>query len=165
MARRLASCPLACPPMPSATTNKPNCSAFELSVRSPWAAKRLSSFGLCWRLMPGLERVPTTRLILRPVNCSTGGPGNAGAVLTSSPVYGSVLSNSTCPFLNWLGDISLVGWSYIEAAGTSPGAGGDCIGAGGGDDGERAALPCNPASAGESGTRQFEQNLSIGSTG
>src|SRR5881398_2714960 len=107
--------------MPSATTNKPKCSAFELSVRSPWAAKRLSSFGLCWRLMPGLERVPTTRLILRPVNCSTGGPGNAGAVLISSPVYGSVLSNSTCPFLNWPGDISLVGRSYIEAAGTSQG--------------------------------------------
>src|SRR5438067_9023038 len=117
--------------------------------------------------MPGLERVPTTRLILWPVNCSTGGPGNAGAVLTSSPVYGSVLSKSTWPFLNWPGDISLVGWSYIEAAGTSPGAGagGDCIGAGGGDDGGRAARPCIPASAGESGARQFAQNLSIGSTG
>src|SRR2546425_9428095 len=60
---------------------------------------------------------------------------------------------------------SLVGWSYIEAAGTSPGAGGDCIGAGGGDDGERAARPYNPASAGESGAWQFEQNLSFGSTG
>src|SRR5881394_2320114 len=115
--------------------------------------------------MPGLERVPTTRLILRPVNCSTGGPGNAGAVLTSSPVYCSVLSNSTCPFLNWLGDISLVGWSYIEAAGTSPGEDGDCIGAGGGDDdGGRAARACIPTSAGESGARQFAQNLSIGST-
>src|SRR2546421_10831322 len=115
--------------------------------------------------MPGFVRVPTARLILRPVNCSREAPGKAGAVFTSSPAKGSVLSNSTCPFLNWLGDISLVGWSYIEAAGTSPGAGGDCIGAGGGDDGGRAARPCNPASAGESGVRQFAQNLSIVRTG
>src|SRR5436309_11419985 len=108
--------------------------------------------------MPGLERVPTTRLILRPVNCSTGGPGNAGAVLTSSPVYGSVLSNSTCPFLNWLGDISLVGWSYIEAAGTSPGAGGGDA-TGGGDDGGRVARRCNPDSVGEGTARQFVEKL------
>src|SRR5438128_974835 len=122
----------------------------------------LSSFGLCWRLMPGLLRVPTSRLILRPVNCSTGGAANGGAVLASMLAYGTVLSNSAEPFPNGPGGISFVGWSYIEAAGTSPETGGDGIGTAGGDDGGGAARPRNPTSVSESGDLQLAQKLSLG---
>lgn len=36
---------------------------------APCMANRLSSLGLCLRLIPGSERVPTARLRLRPLNC------------------------------------------------------------------------------------------------
>src|SRR6266849_11027659 len=119
--------------MPSATTKRPNCCACELRVRSPCAAKRLSSFGLCCRLIPGFERVPTSRLILRPLYRSTG-----ARVEISSTVKGSVFSSSSCPFLELLGDISCVGSSYIEPEGVSPCWDGTVAGpwdGAGGDDG------------------------------
>src|SRR5436305_15076572 len=105
MAKRLASCPLACPPIPSATTNKPNCCCCEFWVLAPCIAKRLSSFGLCLRLIPGSERDPTARLKLRPCSCCT--------------EYGTVFSASACQFLDLYGDLYIVVWSLIDEAGIS----------------------------------------------
>src|SRR5438034_1636186 len=104
-------------------------------------ANRLSSFGLCLRLMPGSVRVPTTRLRLRPVTCST--------------LYGfSVISAcaSGCP----LGGNCMVGISLIEGAACAAGwgigdAGGFLIvgtspaGVAGG-----LARKCNPEALGDS---------------
>src|SRR5260221_5605423 len=74
-------------------------------------ANRLSSFGLCLRLMPVSVRVPTTRLRLRPVTCS---------ILY---VF-SVISASGCP----LDGNCKVGISLIEGAACGAGWGMGAIG-------------------------------------
>src|SRR5260370_14891227 len=108
-------------------------------------ANRLSSFGLCLRLMPGSVRVPTTRLRLRPVTCS---------ILY---VF-SVISASGCP----LDGNCKVGISLIEGAACGAGWGmgdiggflivGTSAGATGG-----LACKCNPEALGESRYRQLGQ--------
>src|SRR5258708_31871219 len=67
--------------------------------------------------MPGFERVPTTRLSLCPMYCSARVGAGMDGVLN-----GTVFSVSICPFLCELGDISMVGCSYIALDGTSPAA-------------------------------------------
>jgi hypothetical protein len=63
-ASRLASCPCACPSMPSATMRRANgfgnvSGGAEGTI--PWVTRSVSSFGLCLRLMPGSRWDPTYR--------------------------------------------------------------------------------------------------------
>src|SRR5215472_2598326 len=104
-------------------------------------ANKLSSFGLCLRLMPGSVRVPTTRLRLRPVSCST--------------LYGfSIISvfASDCPS----GGNCTVGISLVEGASCAAGRGtGDTgrflivVASAAGDRGG-LARKCNPEALGDS---------------
>src|SRR5438132_7975311 len=104
-------------------------------------ANKLSSFGLCLRLMPGSVRVPTTRLRLRPVTCST--------------LYGfCVISASVSDCAS--GGNCKVGISLIEDASCAAGCGiGDTggfliVGTSAADTAGGLARKCNPEALGDS---------------
>src|SRR5450755_2241851 len=119
----------------------------------------LSSLGLCCRLMPGSERVPTIRPRLWPENCSTGEADLGVEFLT---INGIVVS---LPFCAAPTGNSSVGISLKAVDGTSP-AGDAWDTAGSGEEiGGLFKRTFNPESVREMGERQLGQKLSVWLTG